>query len=59
MKKTTHPKKIRLSRETLRQLTSEQLFEPRGGVATVGRACEPSSHCGTTTGCTVTACGHC
>jgi hypothetical protein len=58
MKKTA-PKKIRLSRETLLRLTSEQLAQPRGGVVTVGRACEPSSQCGGTTACTVTACGHC
>ncbi|HEX4494466.1 MAG TPA: hypothetical protein VIE43_02250 [Thermoanaerobaculia bacterium] len=53
------PQKIRLSRETLLQLDSEQLGQPRGGVVTVGRACEPTSQCGTTTQCSITACGHC
>ncbi len=28
------------------RLTAEQLAQPRGGVVTVGRACEPSSQCG-------------
>ena len=59
MKKTaTGLKKIRLSRETLRQLNVEQLAVAQGG-ATLGRTCDSSSQCGGTTGCTVTACGHC
>ena len=59
MKKNDGPKKIRLSRETLLQLSSDQLALPRGGVVTFGRACEPTSQCGGTTQCTITACGHC
>ena len=58
-KKNDDPKKIRLSRETLLQLSSDQLALPRGGVVTFGRACEPTSQCGGTTQCTITACGHC
>jgi hypothetical protein len=58
-KKIAAPKKISLHRETLRHLDAEPLAAVHGGVVTVGRACEPTSHCGTTSGCTVTACGHC
>jgi hypothetical protein len=59
MKKNAIPQKIRLSRETLLRLNPEQLGLPVGGVVTVGRACEPTSQCGTTTQCSITACGHC
>jgi hypothetical protein len=58
-KSTTGPQKIRLSRETLLRLTSEQLVQPRGGVATYGKACEPTSNCTQSLNCTITACGHC
>jgi hypothetical protein len=57
MKKTTGPKKIRLSRETLLRLNSEQLAVPHGGATLL--PCEPTSGCGGTAQCTATACRHC
>jgi len=59
LKKIAVPKKIHLSRETLRHLDAEPLGAAHGGVVTVGRACEPTSQCTQSTGCTITACGHC
>jgi len=58
-KKITGAKKFHLSRETLRQLDAVELVVPRGGASIPIRTCEPTSQCTTTTGCTVTACGHC
>jgi hypothetical protein len=52
------PKKLNLHRETLRQLDAE-LLAVRGGLLTYNKACEPTSQCTTSTGCSVTACGHC
>jgi hypothetical protein len=58
MKKNDGPKKIRLSRETLLQLNSEQLSVPRGG-ATIAPPCEVSSQCTASAHCSNTACGNC
>lgn len=57
-KKLAGAKKIRLSRETLRHLDIQPVSQARGG-ATIGTACEPTSQCTTSAGCTVTACRHC
>jgi hypothetical protein len=59
MKKKTAAPKMKLHRETLRHLDPAPLAKVHGGIVTVGRACEPSSQCGGSTQCTLTACGHC
>jgi len=56
-KKITGARRIRLSRETLRQLDSLELALPQGGASIPIRTCEPTSPCTTSAGCTVTACG--
>jgi hypothetical protein len=58
MKKKIAPK-MQLHRDTLLRLDPEPLDRVRGGVVTVGRACEPTSNCSATLQCSVTACGHC
>lgn len=58
-KKLAGAKKIRLSRETLHRLDPEPLRQAQGALATFNKACEPTSQCTTTTGCSFTACGHC
>ena len=59
MKKKTAAPKMKLHRETLRHLDPKPLERVRGGLITYNLACEPTSKCGGTTQCTVTACGHC
>ncbi len=59
MKKLAGAKKIQLSRETLRHLDPEPLRRAQGGLLTYNLACEPTSQCNTSTGCTITSCGHC
>lgn len=61
MKKTVI-RKIRLSRETLRQLDPEELTSPRGGVQTLSAcngSCMASCACGGTKLCTNTNCSGC
>ena len=59
MKKKTTAPKMKLNRDTLLRLDPQPLERVQGGVVTVGRACEPTSQCGGTTQCSITACGHC
>ena len=60
MKKTAI-RKIRLSRETLRQLDPSQLTEPQGGatLSVCNGSCMASCVCGGTLRCTNTNCSGC
>ncbi len=60
MKKTA-VRKIRLNRETLRQLDPQKLTEPQGGatITACWGSCVQTCTCGATKLCTITACSVC